>query len=182
MNSLQFEADILSGLDDLREQFPTAPDLAFDDPLFAFDKKAKDHNRFPARVLNDAFIKDVSTGDVEIVDEFTGQPATMQKAAPVASEEDEEPVALSPALLAEIEKISGFNAKAGWRLVAPSLSRAVAKQAKTFKVAPSFGACTCAEEGRKCLTCREKNVSRVVENGSGRTIYWEGGETYESVG
>jgi hypothetical protein len=76
--ALMFEADAISGMDDLCDQFPVIPDLPMDDPFFAFDKKARDHNRLPVRALNDSFIKEVSTGDVEIVDEFTGQPLTLQ--------------------------------------------------------------------------------------------------------
>ena len=162
---------------------PRRPRDATDAPLFAFDKKARDSNRLPARVLEKDWIRKVSTGNVQIVDDF-GNPATLQKDVPVEIDDDE-PVELSKELLAEIEKISGYNARAAWSSVRRSLTKSVAqplaKRANTFKAAPSFGACTCAEEGRKCLACREKNVSRVVEQGNGRTIYWENGETYEPI-
>src|SRR5580700_5045591 len=86
------------------QQTLVVPPTPMDSALFAFDKKARDSNRFPARVLNDCFIQEVSTGNVEIVDDY-GNPATMQKAVTV-EDDDSEPIDVSPELQAEILKIS----------------------------------------------------------------------------
>ncbi len=191
MNFLRFEADEISGMDQLRDQFPVVPDDPTDDPLYGqVGKRALDYNRYPARVEEDAFIKAVSSGDVEteFVDEFTGLPAKLQKGLAPVDPEDVAEIELNPALEARIHAIAAK--------VADSLQHSLGKamrsqpssrfeqqplQKRAFKAAPSFGECTCAAEGRKCLACREKNVSRIVENGNSRIIFWENGETYETV-
>jgi len=184
MNSLRFEADELSGMSDLRGQFPVIPDDPTDDPLFAYGLgKARDHNRLPARVMEDAFVKAVSTGDVVITDEFTGLPLKLEKVS--AAEPEDVEIELSPALEARLRTITN-NIVVG---LSKSLARAMPTPApasaaplrKAFKRVPLFDECTCAAEGRKCKACREKNVLKIEEKGNARTIFWEGGETFETV-
>jgi len=188
MRTLNFEADIVSGMDELREQFPVIPDDPTDDPLYSYGlDKARDHNRLPVRVMENDWLSKVVTGGVvvENVHPVTGLPAKLQKHVPI----DPEDVELSPELTSRLNSIVDGITIAASGFVQSRLARMTRAQPpakvmpislqKRFKAAPSFGACTCEEEGRKCCACREKNVSRIVESGNGRTIYWEGGETYE---
>src|SRR5260370_3597044 len=156
MNALMFEARALSGLDDLEALFPTAPDLAFDDPLYAYGlDKARDCNRLPARVLNDAFAEKV-LGEPNLDD--LGPPTTFQKTTPVKEDEDEIPE-ISPALAAEIEKISGYNARAAWGLVRHSLTKAVSQPlAKRAYSEPDFGKLLSTER-------RGKAIVKIYEHG-----------------
>jgi hypothetical protein len=147
-NPLQFEANIIAGLDQIQEQDPAIKSLATDDPLFAFNLgKAKDANRHPAAIMN-AALKAELVGDQVTADDY-GLP--MQNAAVVA-EDDDEPVELSKELLAEIEKISGFNAKAAWSSVRRSLTKAVAQPlAKRAMPEPNFGKLLSTERRGRAL-------------------------------
>jgi hypothetical protein len=173
MNSLSFEADILSGMDQLREQFPIAPDLALDDPLYAFDKKAKDCNRLPARVLNDALKTELCGEPNEY-----GQPAALEKSIPVEPDDDDyAELEWSPELQAEILKISGYNARAAWPLVRQSLTKTTA-QSMTKRASSAF----CGQQellGLDPHFDEKRKVLSVERRGKAKITKFEGGERWE---
>ncbi|HKM48575.1 MAG TPA: hypothetical protein VJX69_13365 [Terriglobales bacterium] len=186
MNSSRFEADVLSGMDDLREQVSVVPDDPTDDPLFSYSLgKARDHNRFPARVMEADFIKAVSTGEVQVenVDPITGLPVKLEKISAAESFE------LSPEFEARLNSIVDGISTAATRIFQSRIAKMQTQPApasaaplrKAFKRVPLFDECTCAEEGRKCKACREKNVLRIEDRGNARIIHWEGGSTFETV-
>jgi hypothetical protein len=169
MNPLLFEADITSGMDQLREQFPTAPLLPFDDELFDYGlDKARDHNRLPARVLADAF-KTAIVGDHRTADDY-GLP--MQKTTQV--EDDDEPVQLSQEQEDFIRTVAGLHADAAWPSVRGSLTKAfaqpqpLAKRSKAFCGDPDLANLdTHPEKGRKVLS--------VERDGRLKTTHYEDG-------
>ncbi|MGA7137936.1 MAG: hypothetical protein WBZ14_09720 [Terriglobales bacterium] len=176
MNALTFEADILSGMDQLREQFPIAPALALDDPLFEFDKKAKDCNRLPVRVMEDAFTTAV-VGEQRTADDY-GLP--LRKDVPVEEDDNSEPVELSPELIAQIEKISGYNARAAWPLVRHSLTKTTAQP--MAKRASSNAFCGHNELlGLDPHFDKVRKVLSVERRGKALITKFEGGERWEIV-
>lgn len=194
MNFLRFEADEISGMNQLCETVPMVPDDPTDDPLFSFGLgKAKDCNRRPVQVMEKSWVNNVITGDVvvENLHPVTGLPVVLAKGPTPIDPADRDEIEISSALQARIQAIAAKVADS----LQLSLGKAVRsapyktsfspgvlqKRASAFKAAPSFDECTCAAEGRKCLACREKNVLRVVESGGMRTTYWEGGESYEAI-
>ncbi len=175
--TLMFEADAISGMDDLRAQLaPTVPALPFDEPLYAFDKKARDCNRLPARIMEDSWISKVATGNVVIVDEFTGEPAKLQKHV---SAEPKPEIELSDALQARIRVIAD-NATAGLtKFFARSLAK-VTPQALAKRVSRTFcGDADLADadpnfdQGRKVLSVERRGKAKITK--------FVGGERWEIV-
>jgi hypothetical protein len=170
------EARIISGLDQIEEQFPIAPALPFDDSLYAYDLgKARDSNRLPARVLNDAFNAEL-VGDQRTAEDY-GLP--MQKTA-VVEEDEDEPIALSPELMAKIQEISGYIASASWRSFSRSLTKAVAQplaqRSKAFCGDPSL-----ADSDPRFDFDKGRKVLSVERDGKLKITKFEGGELIEIV-
>lgn len=173
---LNFEADVISGMDDLRDQLPpTVSDLPMDDPLFAFDKKAKNFNRYPARIQENDWISKVVTGNVVITDEFTGEPATMEKylASPI-DPADRDEIEISPALEARIQMIAAKVAD-GLQHSLGKATRSLAKRASSaFCSNPDLAdADPHFDAGRKILSVERRGKAKITK--------FEGGERWEIV-
>jgi hypothetical protein len=153
------------------EKTPVAPPTPMDNPLFAFDKKARDSNRLPAKVLQDAFVGEL-LGE-QIVDDY-GNPATLEKSVPSESDDDPEPIELSPELMAKVQEISGYTASASWRLFSSSLTRAVEQPlAKTFCGRGSeLAKLDPPEKNKKLLSTRREGRIKVSEYTGGVEV-WE---------
>ena len=112
--ALMFEADAISGMDDLREQFPAVPALPMDDPLYSYGlDKARDNNRLPARILDDSFIKAVSGAD-DVVDDC-GFPVLMQKSAPTLTLAQRAAQAISKSVNAVFPRVEFITKSASGR-------------------------------------------------------------------
>ena len=160
------------------ERTPTAPTVPMDDPLFGFDKKAQDHNRLPARIVENDWIRKVSTGNVQIIDD-AGNPATVQKHVPNEPDDDaDEPVEISPELRETIEKISGFSADAAWRLTATKLTKVAAQPMQKRASSKAF----CGDPDLANADPhfdRDRKVLSVERKGRLKITRFQGGELLE---
>jgi hypothetical protein len=147
------------------EKTPTIPATPMDNPLFAFDKTARDSNRLPAKILADDWIRKVSTGNVQIVDDY-GQAATFQKSVPVEPDDDSEPIELSPELLTKIQEISGCIASASWRSFSRSLGKVTSQSQPLAKRAIS----TDPFAGRKVLSVKRDGKLQITKYENGELL------------
>ena len=172
MNSLEFEANIIAGMDDLRDQFPIVPALPMDDPLFAYGLgKAQDCNRLPARVLSDA-LKAELCGPQRTAENY-GLP--MHK---TTVEDEDEPVKLPAELQTFIRTVAGEYSEIVWPSVQRSLTKTtaqpLAKRAGAFCGHSELGALDPNfDEGRKVLSVERRGKAKITK--------FEGGERWEIV-
>ena len=186
------------------EQTPTVPPVPMDQELWAFDKKAKDANRLPARVFAKWFAAEV-IGDQTTANDFGLERHPLQKSFAVRGDDEQcncscakckaddcehceatprceqcEQVAISPELNAAIERIVGISARAAWKSTRGRLVSAVAQPMQKRAASAAF----CSDPDLLNANPhfdQGRKVLSVTRQGKALITKFEGGERWEIV-